>query len=82
MAAAAAVIDPAKTSLVNRIPLQAHPEGFQLDSERRRAFVNVSDAHQIAVVDLEACRQSCPAILYRAATAGFHPSCPSSQHYR
>jgi len=52
-----AVIDPAKASLVKRIPLQAHPEGFQLDPERRRAFVNVPDAHQIAVVDLEADRQ-------------------------
>ena len=53
-----AVIDPAKAALVKRIPLQAHPEGFQLDPERRRAFVNVPDAHQIAVVDLEAGRQT------------------------
>jgi YVTN family beta-propeller protein len=52
-----AVIDPGKPSLVSRIPLRAHPEGFQLDPERRRAFVNVPDAHQIAVVDLEAGRQ-------------------------
>jgi DNA-binding beta-propeller fold protein YncE len=53
-----AVIDPAKGSLISRIPLQAHPEGFQLDPDRRRAFVNVPDARQIAVVDLEADRQT------------------------
>jgi hypothetical protein len=52
-----AVIDPAKASVVSHIPLQAHPEGFQLDPARRRAFVNVPDAHQIAVVDLDAGRQ-------------------------
>lgn len=53
-----AVIDPAKASLVSRIPLQAHPEGFQLDPDRHLAFVNVPDAHQIAVVDLLARRQT------------------------
>ena len=52
-----AVVDPAKASLVSRIPLQAHPEGFQLDPGWRRAFVNAPDAHQIAVVDLDAGRQ-------------------------
>ena len=46
-----AVIDPAKASLVSRIPLPAHPEGFQLDPDNHRAFVNVPDARQIAVVD-------------------------------
>jgi hypothetical protein len=53
-----AVIDPAKAALLSRIPLQAHPESFQLDPARRRAFVNVPDAHQIAVVDLNASRQT------------------------
>jgi YVTN family beta-propeller protein len=52
-----AVIDPVRASVVRRIPLQAHPESFRLDPDRRRAFVNVPDAHQIAVVDLEAGRQ-------------------------
>ena len=49
-----AVIDPTKASVLSRIPLQAHPEGFQLDPETRRAFVNVPDARQIAVVDMDA----------------------------
>jgi YVTN family beta-propeller protein len=53
-----AVIDPAKAALIKRIPLPAHPEGFQLDSDTRRAFVNVPDARQIAVVDIDAGRQT------------------------
>jgi DNA-binding beta-propeller fold protein YncE len=53
-----AVIDPAKASLVGRVPLQAHPEGFQLDPDNHRAFVNVPDARQIAVVDMNAGRQT------------------------
>lgn len=52
-----AVIDPAKASVVRRISLQAHPEGFQLDPERNRAFVNVPDGRQIAVVDMNAGKQ-------------------------
>ena len=53
-----AVIDPTKASVLSRIPLQAHPEGFQLDPENRRAFVNVPDARQVVVVDLGAGRQT------------------------
>jgi hypothetical protein len=47
-----AVIDPAKASLLSRMPLPAHPEGFQLDPANHRAFVNVPGARQIAVVDM------------------------------
>ena len=53
-----AVIDPARAALVKRIRLPAHPEGFQLDRDTHRAFVNVPDARQIAVVDMDAGRQS------------------------
>jgi hypothetical protein len=53
-----AVIEPVKASLVGRIPLPAHPEGFQLDSSNGRAVVNVPDARQIVVVDLQAGRQA------------------------
>ena len=49
-----AVIDPTKGALLRRIPLPAHPESFQLDPDKGRAFVNLPDAHQIAVVDLNA----------------------------
>ena len=53
-----AVIDPVKASLVSHVLLKEHPEGFQLDSDRRRAFINVPDAHETAVVDMLAGRQS------------------------
>jgi DNA-binding beta-propeller fold protein YncE len=52
-----AVIDPVKASIVSRVALPAHPEGFRLDADKRRIFVNVPDAHQIAVVDIDAGRQ-------------------------
>ena len=52
-----AVIDPAEARLVSRISLPAHPEGFQLDPDTHRAFVNLPDARQIAVFDIEAGRQ-------------------------
>ena len=44
------VIDPAARRLTAAIPLPAHPEGFQLDDER--AYVNLPEAGQIAVVHL------------------------------
>ena len=44
------VIDPAARRLTTTIPLPAHPEGFQLDGER--AYVNLPEAGQIAVVNL------------------------------
>src|SRR5258708_881731 len=45
-------IDPARRSVVSRTKLQAHPEGFRLDPAAPRAFVNVPDVRQIAVVNL------------------------------
>jgi hypothetical protein len=36
--------------------LPAHPEGFQIDPAAGRAYVNIPDASQIAVVDLDARR--------------------------
>ena len=48
---ALAVIDPVKKLKVADITLKAHPEGFQLDRESSRIFVNVPDAGEIAVVD-------------------------------
>jgi hypothetical protein len=53
-----AMIDPRTARLIGQIPLQAHPEGFQLAPTDHRAFVNVPDARQIAVVDLIAARQT------------------------
>ena len=48
-----AVIDPVTRAKVANVPLPGHPEGFQLDPATGRAFVNVPDAHQVTVVDLD-----------------------------
>jgi DNA-binding beta-propeller fold protein YncE len=45
------LIDPAGKKLAD-IPLDAHPESFQLEQTGARAFVNVPDRKQIEVVDL------------------------------
>jgi DNA-binding beta-propeller fold protein YncE len=55
---ALALIDPASRQKIGEVPLKGHPESFQLDEEARRVFVNVPDARQVAVVDLEAQRQT------------------------
>jgi hypothetical protein len=52
-----AIIDPARRAVVGTITLPAHPEGFQIDPTNGRAYVNIPDADQIAVVDLDARRQ-------------------------
>jgi len=46
-----AAIDPAAPAKLGDIPLPAHPEGFQIDPAGRRLYVNLTGAHQIAVVD-------------------------------
>ena len=53
-----AVLHPTAGSVVNRVKLPGHPEGFQLDPVSHRAFVNVPDAKQVAVLDLETGRQT------------------------
>jgi len=54
---ALALIDPSTRKKVADIRLQAHPESFQIEEGGSRAFVNVPDAGQIAVVDLEKSEQ-------------------------
>jgi DNA-binding beta-propeller fold protein YncE len=54
---ALAVIDPATQATLADIPLKAHPESFQLDPASSRIYVNVPDAHEIAVVDRAARKQ-------------------------
>jgi YVTN family beta-propeller protein len=48
---ALAVIDPSTRRRVGDIPVKAHPESFQVDPDTGQIFVNVPDAHGIAVVD-------------------------------
>jgi hypothetical protein len=50
---ALAVVDLDSRSIVARIDLPAHPEGFQIDGEIGRAYVNLPDARTIGVVDLD-----------------------------
>ena len=51
-----AVIDPATAAKVADIRLTDHPEGFQI-APSGRAYVNVPDARQIAVLDMAGKRQ-------------------------
>ena len=52
-----AIVDPRERALIRTIPLARHPEGFQVDAATARVFVNVPDAAQIDVVDLDIGRQ-------------------------
>jgi DNA-binding beta-propeller fold protein YncE len=48
---AIAFIDPARHAVVSTIHLPAHPEGFQLDRDGKRLFVNLPDAHTVVFAD-------------------------------
>ena len=48
---ALAIIDPSTRMKIGDIPLKAHPESFQIDPDTSQIFVNLPDAHSIAVVD-------------------------------
>jgi DNA-binding beta-propeller fold protein YncE len=52
-----AIIDPASRAEISTIALQGHPEGFQIEPMTGRVFVNVPDAGQIAVADLDTGKQ-------------------------
>jgi len=52
-----AEIDPATNGKIADIPLQAHPESFQLARSVRRIFVNVPKSREIAVIDRFASKQ-------------------------
>ena len=49
---AIAIIDATKTKVVNSIPLDGHPESFQLDKKQNRIYINVPDADEIEVADV------------------------------
>ena len=53
-----AALDPATGAVVGQSILAAHPEGFRVSEDGRRALVNVPDAGQIAVVDLTTGKQT------------------------
>jgi YVTN family beta-propeller protein len=45
------IVDAAKNAVVGNIPLDGHPESFQLESSGARVFINVPRAHTITVAD-------------------------------
>ncbi|MEO6846174.1 MAG: WD40 repeat domain-containing protein [Chthoniobacterales bacterium] len=45
------VIDPKEVKVVDDIPLDNHPEAFQLERNGPRIFVNVPSSHEIVVID-------------------------------
>jgi hypothetical protein len=47
-----AIIDPMKRQKIADVKLPEHPEGFQIDYNLKKLFVNVPDAKQIDVIDL------------------------------
>jgi DNA-binding beta-propeller fold protein YncE len=51
-----ALIDPGSRAVLGTISLPDHPEGFSIDPANGRAYVNIPDARQIGVVDLDARR--------------------------
>jgi DNA-binding beta-propeller fold protein YncE len=53
-----AIIDPKTQTKVGELRLAGHPESFQIEPKTHRAFVNVPDAHQVAVADLDAEKQT------------------------
>jgi DNA-binding beta-propeller fold protein YncE len=48
-----AAIDAQTGEQVANIPLDGHPESFQLDASDKRIFVNIPTASQVAVIDRE-----------------------------
>jgi YVTN family beta-propeller protein len=54
---ALAVLDAKTLQRVADIPLKAHPESFQLEKAGSRIFINVPDAHELAVLDRRANKQ-------------------------
>jgi YVTN family beta-propeller protein len=46
-----AMVDPSTRRNVGSVPLKVHPESFQVDAETGRIFVNLPDAHAVAVID-------------------------------
>ena len=47
-----AAIDPRELKVLFKIDLPGHPESFQIDESSNRIFVNVPDAHQLDIIDL------------------------------
>ena len=54
---ALAVIDTLSRERIASVALRAHPESLQIDEPRRHVLVNVPDAREIAIVDMDQNKQ-------------------------
>ncbi len=54
---ALAIVDASSRKKVRDVPLKAHPESFQIEPETGRIFVNLPDAHAVAVMDSHSGKQ-------------------------
>lgn len=52
---ALAFVDPSSRAKIQDVPLKAHPESFQIVQDR--IFINLPDAHAVAVVDAKSGKQ-------------------------
>ncbi|MDR3737963.1 MAG: hypothetical protein P4L40_02990 [Terracidiphilus sp.] len=48
-----AIVDTSRFALVANLPVNAHPEALDLDEKGRRVFINVADANEVAVLNVE-----------------------------
>jgi len=55
---ALAAIDTIRQTRLPDVPLKAHPESFQMSRSGQQIFVNIPDAHEIAVIDRATNRQT------------------------
>jgi len=65
------IIDAAVFKKMGEVKLKGHPESFQLEAEGSRIYINVPDAHEVAVVDRKTNKQ-----IGSWATAGLRSNYP------
>lgn len=46
-----AIVDTERFALVSDLPVAAHPEALDIDPHGRRAFANIADSNEVAVLD-------------------------------
>jgi DNA-binding beta-propeller fold protein YncE len=73
-----AIIDVLTHQIIAKIALPAHPEGFQIDKQLNKVFVNVPGATQIDVIDLQT--RSIAAKWRTAYRANFPMAVDTSRH--
>jgi hypothetical protein len=72
---AIAVIDAKALREIREVPLDGHPESFQIASTSNHIYVNVPDAQQIVIVD-----RSSGQVIEKVATQGPRANFPMALH--